>query len=240
MLLRLENSYNSMTANMRHLERVANNLANVNTVGYRQDRIFTEVLKEEVDVESAPNSTRRMQQWADQRAGSMETTGNPLDVALNGEGFFAVTNPQTGESQYTRAGNFVVSEDGVLQTPKGFIVEGSTGQIEFPPDSSNIEIRRNGEILSDDRLVGTLRVVQFDDPSQLERIDAASFAAGAQMPEEMEEPSIIQGQLEMSNVDAIVAMTELIENSRIFETQQKAVQTIDQYLQRATRELSRF
>ncbi len=240
MLLRLENSYNSMAANMRHLERIANNLANVNTVGYRQDRIFTEVLKEEIDAESAPHSTRRMHQYADHRTGSMESTGNPLDVAINGEGFFVVNNPETGESHYTRAGRFVLNEDGVLQTPNGLVVDGSSGQIDFPPEGGDIEIRRNGDILFFDQLLGSLRVVQFDDPSQLKRIDDASFLAGDQIPQDIEEPAIIQGQVEMSNVNALVAMTELIENSRLFESQQKAMRTIDLYLQRATRELARF
>ena len=139
MLLRLENSYNSMAANMRHLERIANNLANANTVGYRQDRIFTEVLNEEIDAEGGPLSTRRMQQWADHRAGSLEATGNPLDVAFDRDDFFVLNNPETGESQYTRAGRFILSEDGALQTPKGLFVEGTSGQIDFPPEGGDIE-----------------------------------------------------------------------------------------------------
>ncbi len=240
MLLRLENSYNSMAANMRHLERVANNLANANTVGYRQDRMFTEVLNEEIDAEGAPLSTRRMNQWVDHRTGSMESTGNPLDIALDGEGFFVVNNPETGSTEYTRAGRFMISEDGTLQTPTGLIVEGTSGPIDFPPDGGDIQIRKNGDVMVDDRLLGTIRVVQFEDPSQLERIDNASFLAGDQFPQDIEEPSIVQGQVEMSNVNALVAMTDLIENSRLFESQQRAMRTIDLYLQRATRELARF
>ena len=240
MLLRLENSYNSMAANMRHLERIANNLANANTVGYRQDRMFTEVLNEEIDAEGAPLSTRRMNQWVDHRTGSMESTGNPLDIALDGEGFFVVSNPETGATEYTRAGRFMVSEDGTLQTPKGLIVEGTSGPIDFPPDGGDIQIRKNGDVMIDERLLGTIRVVQFEDPSQLERIDNASFLAGDQFPQDIEEPSIVQGQVEMSNVNALVAMTDLIENSRLFESQQRAMRTIDLYLQRATRELARF
>lgn len=240
MLHRLENSYNSMAANMRHLERIANNLANANTVGYRQDRVFTEVLKEEIDDEGGPLSTRKLNQWADQRMGSMDVTGNPLDVALDGEGFFVLTNQETGEARYTRAGRFVLSEDGALQTPNGMFVEGASGQIDFPPKGGDIEIRRNGDVMLDGEMMGTLRVVKFDNPDQLKRADDASFLAGDQIPEEIEDPSILQGQVESSNVNALVAMTELIENSRLFETQQKAMRTIDLYLQRVTRELGRF
>lgn len=229
-----------MAANMRHLERIANNLANVNTVGYRQDRMFTEVLNEEIDIEGSPRSFRRMHQWADQRTGSMEATGNPLDVALDGEGYFVLSNPETGEMQYTRAGRFVINEEGALATPEGLLVDGSSGQINFSPESGTIEIRRNGDILQDGEFMGALRVVQFDNPALLRRADDASFLAGDQFPEDVEEPSVIQGQVETSNVNAVVAMTELIENARVFETQQKAMQAIDQYLQRATRDLSRF
>ncbi len=240
MLLRLENSYNSMAANMRHIERIANNLANANTVGYRQDRIFTEVLNEEIDAEGAPVSARRMQQWADHRAGGLETTNNPLDVAIDGDGFFVLNNPETGESQYTRAGRFLLNEDGALQTAGGLLVEGAAGQIDFPPEGGDIEIRKNGDILFDGQMIGSLRVVQFDNPHQLQRIDTSSFVANGQIPQDIDDPSVLQGQVEMSNVNALTAMTELIENSRLFESQQKAMRTIDLYLQRATRELARF
>lgn len=229
-----------MAANMRHIERIANNLANANTVGYRQDRIFTEVLNEEIDAEGAPVSMRKMQQWADHRAGGLETTGNPLDVAIDGEGFFVLNNPETGESQYTRAGRFLLNEDGALQTAGGLVVEGASGQIDLPPEGGDIEIRKNGDLLFNGQLMGTIRVVQFDNPEQLQRIDTASFVANGQIPTDIEDPSLLQGQVEMSNVNALAAMTELIENSRLFESQQKAMRTIDMYLQRASRELARF
>ncbi len=229
-----------MAANMRHLERIANNLANANTVGYRQDRIFTEVLNEEIDAEGGPMSTRQMQQWADHRAGSLEATGNPLDVAIDGDGFFVLNNLETGESQYTRAGRFLINEDGALQTPKGLIVEGASGQIDFPPEGGDIEIRKNGDVMLNGELMGTIRIVQFDNPEQLQRVDDSSFTANGQFAQDIDEPSLLQGQVEMSNVNALAAMTELIENSRLFESQQKAMRTIDQYLQRASRELARF
>ncbi len=229
-----------MAANMRHLERIANNLANANTVGYRQDRIFTEVLNEEIDAEGSPRSTRLMNQWADQRTGSIDTTGNPLDVALDGDGYFVLINPETGVEQFTRAGRFVVNEEGVLTTPGGLLVDGANGQIDFPPEGGNVEIRRNGDVLQNGEYIGALRVVRFDNPEKLSRADDASFFAGDQFPEEIDDPSVLQGQLETSNVDVVVAMTELIENARLFESQQRSMQAIDQYLQRATRDLSRF
>ena len=229
-----------MAANMRHLERIANNVANANTVGYRRDRIFTEVLNERIDDEGAPRSLRRMDQWADQQAGSLERTGNELDVALEGDGFFVFTNPETDVETFSRAGQFLLDENGKLRTSAGLLVEGISGPIELPPEAGDIEIRKNGDIIHEGRLMGTLRVVRFDDPATLERLDGASFLAGDQFPEDIDEPLVRQGHLEMSNVNVIDAMTDLISNSRLYETQQRALQTINQKLQRVTRELARF
>lgn len=240
MLLRLENAYESMAANMRHLERLANNLANANTVGYRQDRMFTEVLNERIDDEGAPRSTRRMTQWADVQPGSLERTGNPFDVAIEGDGFFVLSEAGAPGPLYTRAGQFMLDEDGALRTSNGRIVEGINGPIEIPPDTGEIEIRRNGDVMADGRVLDTLRVVRFTDPSKLERVDGAAFRAGGQVPQDVENPGILQGHLESSNVNVIDAMTELIANSRLFESQQRVLRTIDLKLQRVTRELARF
>ena len=240
MLLRLENSYNSMAASMRELERIANNLANANTVGYRKTRFFTEVLNEQIDPEGSPRSTRSLQQWNDQSTAELQRTDNPLDIAIDGEGFFVVSDPDTGETSYTRAGQFVIDNDNTFRTINGRLVEGTNGPIDVPQDATTIDIRKNGEVLADGQLVGAIRVVQFENPDSLIQYQEASFLAGEQFPEEMEEPQIVQGHLEMSNVNAVNAMVELVEHSRLYEMQTKALRTIDLYLQRAGRELSRF
>ena len=108
MLLRLENAFNAMTSGMRQVERVANNLANANTIGYRQDRMFTEVLREQIDDEGSPVSTRRLDQWVDASPGSYEWTENPLDVGIKSDGFFVVEDPKTGQELYTRGGRFTL------------------------------------------------------------------------------------------------------------------------------------
>jgi flagellar basal-body rod protein FlgF/flagellar basal-body rod protein FlgG len=240
MLLRLENSYQSMTSHVRQVERIANNLANASTIGFRKDRSFVEVLTEGSDAEGAPNSTRRLSHWADHAQGSLQQTDAPLDVAINGEGFFVLSDPATGQTRYTRAGHFLPDEEGTLRAPNGLIVEGTSGPIEIPQDADVIEIRRDGTVLVDDNEVGALRIVRFDDPSTLRRIDAASFEPDGVEPADVEEPIVVQGQLEQSNVDAVREMSELIAYSRLFEAQQKTLSTVDGTLEHATRELSRF
>ncbi len=240
MLLRLENSYQSMTGHVRQVERIANNLANANTVGFRKDRAFVEVLTEGLDAENAPYSTRRMDQWADQEQGSLNQTGNPLDVAISGEGFFVLSDPDTGDTRYTRAGHFLTDDEGNLRAPNGLLVEGLGGPIALPIEGGTIDILRNGDIMVDDQLVDTLRIVGFDAPETLQRIDASSFVANGIEPQDIEEPTVAQGHLEQSNVDPVQAMAELIAHSRLFEAQQKTLTTVDSTLERASRDLSRF
>ena len=240
MLLRLQNSYNSMAASMRELERISNNLANSNTIGYRKTRYFTEVLDEQIDSEGSPRSTRSIQQWSDQSRAELKRTDNPLDVAINGDGFFAVSDPESGETSYTKAGQFTLDNDRTLRTVNGLFVEGTNGPIDIPQEAATIEIRKNGEILADGQLVGAIRVVQFEDPDSLIQHQGASFLPGEQIPEDIEEPEIIQGHLEMSNVDVVSEMVQLVQHSRLYEMQTKALRTIDLYLQRSGRELGRF
>lgn len=229
-----------MAANMQDIERIANNLANANTVGYRQNRYFTEILEEHIDDEGSPRSIHRTQQWTDQNPGELELTGNPLDVAIDGEGFFTVTDPVTEEARYTRAGQFLLDDQGALRTTDGLYVEGTAGRLDVPLRGGDIEIRRNGEVVVDGESIGTLRIATFENPALLPHHSGATVTAGDQIPEEAQNPVVVQGHLETSNVNAVTSMTELISQSRLFESQTKALRTIDLYLQRATRELSRM
>lgn len=240
MLLRLQNSYASMDAMVRQQERIANNLANAGTIGYKRDRSFTETLNEFLDAEQAPRSDRNHGQWASMEQGALEKTGNPLDVALKGDGFFVLADAETGAQRYSRAGRFEVDVDGFLRDPAGFQVEGADGPIQIPPNAADIEIKQDGEILADGQSIGRLRVVTFEDPKALVRLDAAAFDAADQEPEDVETPSIAQGHLEQSNIDPIHEMTAMIEHFRLFETQQKVLQTNDQVLGSVVRDLGKF
>lgn len=240
MLLRLQNASASMTEMARHQERLANNLANANTTGFKRDRVFVEALNERLDAEGAPRSDRNNVQWADLEQGALERTGNPLDVALGGDSFLNVTDAQ-GNELYTRAGRLVVGPDQTLQTPNGLTVQGEGGPITIPPNAQDITITSAGQIQADGRQLGRLRVVRFEDPAQLERRAGATFAAadGAE-PLEVEQPQVLQGHLEESNVNPVQAMTDMIEHFRMFESQQKMIRSADQLLGQVARDLGRF
>lgn len=227
-----------MAQMVRQQERTANNLANANTVGYRRDRAFTEALAQRLDAEGAPRTERHVTQWASEEQGAFEHTGNPLDLALSGEGFF-VTGEEDGP-RYTRAGRFVLDAGGFLRTPTGELVQGQGGPIQIPPRSGPVDVTGAGEVRAGGQRVGQLRIVRFADPMQLRRLDGAAFAAGTQTPEDVAHPTVMQGYVEQSNINAITEMTAMIEQFRLFESQQKVIQTTDQILGQVTRDLGRF
>lgn len=240
MLLRLRNATASMSNMMRQQERIANNLANANTVGYKRDRFFSEALNERLDAEGAPRTDRLSIQGASQEQGALEKTGNPLDVAIDGDGFFVVTDADTGAARYTRAGHFVSGPDGQLQTPSGQLVEGEGGPIQLPEEGGPIEISASGDIRAGEQRLGRLRVVRFENPEQLTRLDETTFDAAGLVPEDMEQPRVVQGHLESSNVNAVREMTDMITHFRLFESQQKMMRTTDQILGQATKDLGKF
>lgn len=238
MLPRFENAAAAMAEMRRHQARIANNLANANTTGYKRDRFFTEALNERLDATGRPRSDRRLLQGSDFSGGALEDTGNPLDVALGEEGFFATRAEDTGATRYTRAGHFVVGQDGTLRTPEGQAVLGEEGPIQVPVDEGgSVNISRTGDITVGGNQVGSLRVVSFENPQQLRRAEGAAFAADGAVPEPVEEPVVLQGKIETSNVDPVSEMTDMIEHFRSFEAQQKMIRTTDSALGRATQSL---
>lgn len=239
MLLRLRNAVASMHQTNQHQERTASNLANANTIGYRRDRLFSTALNERLDLEAAPTSDRLTEQVADTAHGQLEETGNPLDVALRGEGFFAVEDA-AGQARYTRAGRFQTDAEGMLRTPGGLAVLGADGPVQLPLTAGTVEIDDQGRIAVDGQPAGRLRVVTFADPARLERLDGATFAAAGQQPEDAEQPGVVQGAVERANVNPVREMTEMIAQFRLFESQQKQIQTVDALLGRLSSETGKF
>jgi flagellar basal-body rod protein FlgF len=200
------------------LEVTANNLANVNTTGFKKERVsFQEVLagtdttQRQVNIE--PGGT-------DMRTGVFKRTDAPLDVAISGPGFFAVQTPE-GE-RYTRAGSFALSPDGTLVTQGGHPVLGASGPIRVDP-STAVTIAADGTVTSNNSEVGQLRVVDFADAAGCEHVGGSLFRANGAAPQTI--PTKIEnGTVELSNVNAVESMTELIMISRSYEHFTKAIQ----------------
>lgn len=224
----------AMVQQMR-LEVLANNIANIDTNGYKGERTIFRI-NEETTVpveEQAAEDIQPLSPYAppfetrvDFSQGSLRQTGNPLDVAINGKGFFSVQTPEG--IQYTRQGSFSLNDEGVLVTPDGFPVMGEGGEITL--EEGKIEIDMQGGIYVDGDEVGRLQITDFDDLTTLQKVGNGRFLATDQtmLADRPDDSTLSQGYLETANVNPIMAMTEMIETSRAFEAYQKVIQTADE------------
>lgn len=227
----------------KRLEVIANNLANVTTAGFKRDDVaFQAYLTSAESVATAidlpyPDGQAGESFWVtyeshtDFSPGPLQQTGNRLDLALNGKGFFSVESPEG--PVYTRRGNFRLSPEGVLVTQEGWPVQGTGGEIRLEasgagPSGLEVSIGEDGTVRVNGRDVGRLRIE--DVAGGLLKIGQGYFAAAdaAAVPAPPEEVRVAQGFLEMSNVEAVRAMTEMIEILRGYESYQRVIRSIDE------------
>jgi len=208
------------------LDVVANNIANVNTPGYQAERIvFREFLVKPRN-ESQISFVQDVGTARDLSDGPLQRTGNPLDVALNGEGYFVLDTP-LGE-RYTRHGRFQLNADGQIVTNAGYSVAGNGGPIQVNPNGGQITITKDGTVSDETGVLGQLRVVRFDDPQQLRKAAGSSFIAPDGVnPQNVNTPTIVQGMVEGSNVNAIGEMTRMITLHRTHDSVAKFIQQED-------------
>lgn len=227
-------------AQQRSLEVVANNVANAGTTGYRADRItFQEVVAQTPGGPTA-NTLHYVAvsgQSIDETSGPLMQTGNPLDVALNGDAYFAI---ETGNGErYTRAGAFLLDAEGTLMTHQGNPVLGANeAPITVPTDAEEILVTGDGAIVADGEEVGRFRLVRFADGGLTK--EGASLLVtqnGAQPEEAVEDVQVLGGYLESANVSPIEGMNELIEASRAFDAFQRVIQAFKQIDERTAREV---
>ena len=215
----------------RQFELIANHIANISTAGFKGDILaFDQALK--------------ATQVVDFQQGSIKSTGNNLDVAISGKGFFKIQTP--AGIRYTRDGNFTVNSDNQLVTQNGELVQGDGGPITLQgagaETSDNIHIGETGEISVDGAAIGRLDVVDFDDLKKL-RKDRSSFfiyqgPAGDEQP--AQQYAVQQGALEGANISPAVEMTKMIEVHRLYEAYQKMIQTFDEIDSKAVLEVGKL
>lgn len=219
-----------------NLQIVANNVANMNTPGYRaQNMLFTEYLEDPRGQDDPLSFVVDHGQFQVSKPGSLKTTDNPLDVALEGPGFFTVETPD-GQA-YTRAGNFSINPDGELVTASGLPVSNGGGPIVIPPDSTEIRIDERGNISNQNGQIDQLAIVEFENTQLLN-----PTGQGLYVTEEVGQPSPTtraqQGLLEGSNVNPIMEMTNLIEISRDNQSLSRMMDGENERLRRAIRTLT--
>jgi flagellar basal-body rod protein FlgG len=238
-----------------NLDVISNNLANVNTVGYKKSRAdFEELLYQEVRLPGAASSPDTqlptglhvglgVRPAATQKifsAGNMEQTGNPLDLGIEGDGFFKILLPN-GDNGYTRNGAFKIDRDGRLVTPTGYPLD---PEITIPEDTRSVTISSDGIVSvtqGDSEVpteVGSIELAKFINPGGMRPIGQNLFVATEASGDEISGVPgedgiglVSQGFLEMSNVNVVEEMVKMIISQRAYEMNSKAIQSADEMIQ---------
>jgi flagellar basal-body rod protein FlgF len=227
----------------RELDVIANNVANVTTNGFKaRSARFESHLMPKASADAFVRPDRRLDYVIDKgttldaSAGAIEVTRNPLDVAIVGEGFFAVQTP-AGE-RYTRNGAFMLDAGGQLVTSDGYPVQGDNGPITFDRNETGITVARDGTIASTQAAHGRIRVVKFANPLSLTNEGGNTFSSAAPGLPAGAATVVESGSLERSNVKAVQEMTRLIEVNRAYASVASMVGRIDELKRSAVSRLA--
>ena len=251
----LSTAATGMAAQQLNVEVISNNIANMNTVGFKRQRAeFQDLLYQDMEKAGAQSSdagtvvptgiqvgagvkTGTVYRIMDE--GSMTQTGNQLDLGINGRGYFQVTMPD-GSTAYTRAGNLSMNQDGQLVTSDGYLVQPA---ITIPTNSTGITVSATGQVQvnvpgqTTPQAVGQLTIANFTNEAGLEAmgqnlftVSGSSGAASTGNPGDPGFGTLMQGYTESSNVDAVTEITALITAQRAYEMNSKVVSTADQML----------
>lgn len=239
-------------AKQQHLDIIANNLANVNTNGYKEDKVSFRVLDAEPHKRATPpippdnykidpslfplvgNDIKHSTIGAvttDFSPGALKKTDNVLDIALGAKGFLKLET-EAGAA-YTRQSTYTMGQNGVLVTPQGHPLQGEKGAIFLT--SANFNINEQGDVFQDGKLIDRLVVVDFIDPQKLQKIGASNFIHNG-APDNLvpaKEREIHQGFVETSNVNTMRNLTEMIVAQRSYEAYQKAIKAHDDIMGKA-------
>jgi flagellar basal-body rod protein FlgG len=232
-------------AAMRKLDMISNNLANVNTIGFKKDKMsFEGLLASVTNPPNVPQGTtadpilQKENLYIDYASGPVNQSGNPLELAIDGDGFFAVTTP--AGTAYTRQGNFRMSADGSLVTTDGYpVMSQQGGAIRIL--GSRVEIDVAGEVLVDGTPAGKISLVDFEKPYSLTKTGSTLFVpTDPQTTPRPAKSGILQGHVEGSNVESITEMVQMIETNRYFEACSKVIKGFDDIAAKAANELGKI
>ncbi|OGO79587.1 MAG: flagellar basal-body rod protein FlgG [Clostridiales bacterium GWB2_37_7] len=245
-----------MMAQQLNVDTISNNIANVNSIGYKKTRIeFKDLLYETIEkstVKDGQGKPVNLQVGHGVKVsattkfftqGNLDNTSNPYDLAIDGAGFFKVAGPK-GEEMYTKDGSFKISVDGEnmkLTTAEGYFVQGTNGDIDLGSNVEDVIIDESGLITikrTDGTFeeIGSLSISTFVNPAGLESVGKnlfkTSLASGEAFDttEDGSGGGVLQGYLESSNVQVVEEMVKLIQAQRAYEINSKSIQTADEML----------
>lgn len=248
-----------MSGREQAIDVIANNLANVDTIGYKADKLssyaFGRMLLSRIgDLQRGPAARLGSPppigpaqllggatdaRYIDFSAGSITFTDNPLDLALDGPGFFTIQNP-TGGVAYTRNGVFTIDTQDYLVNQEGFQVLDAADRPIRILDAAEISISPEGYIYVGDLPAGRLGIAEFTDLNALQKEGGNLFSAGIGAGKiSATDTRIVQGAVERSNVHAVAALTQLIARFREFEAASRSLDMMDRTLDKVVNEMSR-
>lgn len=259
MIRGLFTAYTGMLNQQYRLDTITNNLANASTTGYKREgstsRAFDDVLAIKVKDSSVGYINQRIgkmslgvkigENYIDYTQGSLIETENTYDLALEGKGFFSISfTSKNGEEiiKYTRDGNFITDAEGTLRTKDGdYVLNSAGGQIVMPTEATSVTIDELGDIYADGEYIDTLGVVDFEDYNYLSKDTGENYYVPVNGATETEwTGKVHQGHTEASNINVVSEMVEMIEIARAYESNQKAVQTMDSMLEKSVNQIGRL
>ncbi len=232
-----------MVTQFNRLNVISNNLANINTPGFKQDNIiigdFEKLFSQKRDVLPLQNNTKKaakflnrnlnkvpivVEEYSNFSIGNLQRTSNPLDLALKQkDAFFTV---EANGLKLTRAGNFNLDSRGFLVTKEGYkVLDIKNNPIQIPLDAKNITIDKNADIYVDGEKIATLKIVRIKNLNTLKKIGNTLWSFNPKEAKIETTNTVLQGFLEKSNVNPIIQMTDLIQTNRMVEAYQKVMTT---------------
>jgi len=225
-----------LRSRMESLDMLANNVANATTGGYKSDREFYSLYAAPEAAQSDATMPVIERPWTDFSQGTLRATGNPLDVALSGKGFFSVNGP--AGPLYTRNGSFQVAANGALVTNDGYAVRSTGGTALTVGPSGPLEISNDGTVRQNGAVIGQLEIADFTSTAGLVK-QGRNYFRSASPPTRPADTAVEQGHLEDSNSGSAEAAVRLISIMRQFEMLQKAAALGDAMNQHAIQEVAR-
>jgi len=256
MVRAIEAAASGMISQMNLNDILANNLANINTPGFKQTIAAFKDIKETAVNEINPAKgfetdkplgsvslgSELDKTCLDFSQGSIKTTGNKLDLAINGSGFFTIQTP--GGTAYTRNGSFVVNDKGTVSTAEGFALMGEKGPLTLntkTEEIKNITINSAGEVMQNGQIVDKLNISDFADLKSLQAVGNSLYKpTNNQLSFTAKNVEIKQGALETSNANVVGTMVNTIQGQRTYEALSKVIETTSRTMSKSVNEVGRI
>ncbi|AGB42325.1 flagellar basal-body rod protein FlgF [Halobacteroides halobius DSM 5150] len=246
MIKGLYTAASGMQASLQKNNIISNNLANINTTGYKKEMTVNKSFSEELvtrmdgevtDIGQGGSSVVVAGATTDQSTGSFKKTGNKLDWAIEGSGFFTIQTPYG--VRYTRNGDFTINKQNQVVTQNGYLVRGEEGILKLPPQSEQVSLKNN-KLVVNGEIINKVKLKDFPNKAGLEKAGGTLFRWTPQAGQAFAaQGEIQQGFLEQSNVNVVEEMVKMIANSRKYEANQKMIKAHDNTLGKAVNQVGK-